>query len=90
MRNESEDILRIACEIENYLSAHPRGTDTLTGVLNWWIPKQRYIEAKERVEKALDYLVREGKVHRVRKSDGTSLYSKAESDDGKPPHRGQC
>ena len=77
MRNEGKDILRIAREIENYLSAHPRGTDTLTGVLNWWIAQQRYMEAKERVKQALDYLIREGKVLRVPMSDGTALYSKA-------------
>jgi len=86
MRNEAEDILRIAREIENYLLAHPKGSDTLTGVLNWWIPHQRYMEAKERVEQALDYLIREGKVLRVPMSDGSALYSKAKSDDGKPTH----
>lgn len=81
MRYKGEDISRIAREIENYLSAHPRGTDTLTGVLNWWIAQQRYMEAKERVEQALDYLVRNGKVLRVLMSDGTALYSKPKSDD---------
>ena len=77
MQNIQEEILRIAGEIETYLAAHPRGTDTLTGVLTWWIAQQRYIEAKNRVEQALDYLVHKGVVHRELRSDGTALYSKS-------------
>lgn len=77
MQNINEDVMRVAREIENYLSVHPRGTDTLTGVLTWWIEQQRYMEAKERVEQALDYLVHKGSVHRELRSDGTALYSKS-------------
>lgn len=89
MRNEDEIIIRVARDIESYLSTHPKGADTVTGVLNWWIPQQRYMEARERVEQALDYLVREGKMRRVLLSDGTVLYSKVKSDNGKPTHREQ-
>ncbi len=83
MQNDAEHILRIAREIENYLSAHPRGTDTLAGVANWWIAQQRFMESKERVEKALDYLVRQGKVIRRITPDGTALYANPKSDDDK-------
>lgn len=85
MQNVHEDISRIAAEIENYLAAHPRGKDTLTGVLTWWIAQQRYIEAKERVEKALEYLVLKGKVHRDMMPDGSVIYSKP-IDDRQPKH----
>jgi hypothetical protein len=81
MQNESKDILRIAREIENYLSTHPKVMDTSTGVLNWWIAKQRYMEAKGQVEHALNYLVRKGKVERVMMTDGTTLYLKSKSDE---------
>ena len=83
MQNDAEHILRIAREIENYLSAHPRGTDTLTGVANWWITQQRFMESKERVEKALEYLVQQGKVLRKVTPDGTAIYSNPKNYDEK-------
>ncbi|MBT8342761.1 MAG: hypothetical protein HKP58_01810 [Desulfatitalea sp.] len=89
MGNIHEDVLRIAREIEDYLEAHPRGTDTLTGVLTWWIAQQRFMEAKENVEQALDYLVNKGKVNRELRSDGTALYSKSMSDNEKANCQGQ-
>lgn len=78
MQSEDQEIVSIAHEIEAYLSTHPRASDTLIGVLQWWLTQQRYMEAKERVEFALNYLVQEGKVNMQQLPGGRVLYSKAD------------
>ena len=76
---DDDDILRAAQEIEDYLSAHPNASDTLIGVLQWWLSQQRYVEAHGTVESALDYLVQQGKVRKHITHDGTVVYAKQQT-----------
>jgi len=64
-----------SAEILRYLRAHPQAADTVDGIVLWWLPRQRYEEAVDRVQHALDDLVARGLVGRIRLVDGTVLYS---------------
>lgn len=47
----------VAQALLRYLQTHPDAADTLEGVVKWWLPRQRYLDAMERVEAALELLV---------------------------------
>lgn len=47
----------VAQALLRYLQAHPDAADTLEGVVKWWLPRQRYLDAFECVEAALELLV---------------------------------
>ena len=66
-----------------YLHAHPQAADTLRGIVNWWLPRQRYDHSCQRIEKALDGLVAEGLLHRDQLPGGEILY--ALNDSTNPP-----
>jgi hypothetical protein len=59
----------------DYLGRHPRAADTLDGIVQWWLPQQRYVTARTRIEAVLDRLLDQGTLHLRRLPDGTSLYS---------------
>jgi hypothetical protein len=50
-------LLGLAEEILQYLQAHPNASDTLLGITEWWLLKQRIEIAANDVQKALDQLV---------------------------------
>jgi len=58
-----------------YLGAHPHAADTLDGILSWWLPRQRYVSARERIEVSLSRLVHRGVLRRDRLPDGSDLYA---------------
>lgn len=58
-----------------YLHAHPQAADTLRGIVNWWLPRQRYESDSQRIEHVLSDLVIEGLLHRNRLPDGEVLYA---------------
>jgi hypothetical protein len=53
-------LLGLAEEILRYLQAHPNACDTLLGIMEWWLLKQRIEIAANDVQKALDQLVARG------------------------------
>ncbi len=61
-RNTNADIAAIAQEIKRYLDTHPNAADSLDGIVQWWLPRQRYGDAIEKVKKAMDRLVQTGDV----------------------------
>jgi hypothetical protein len=65
-------------EILAYLDAHPQAADSLEGIVLWWLPRQRFVEARERIQESLDELVERGLVKRTQLPDGTVLYGKPE------------
>ena len=58
-----------------YLRDHPQAADTLDGIVEWWLPLQRYETARLRIERALDKLVADGTLHREQLRDGATLYA---------------
>jgi hypothetical protein len=58
-----------------YLRHHPQAADTLRGIVNWWLPLQRYESEWQQIEHVLGRMVAEGLLHRERLPDGEVLYA---------------
>jgi Fe2+ or Zn2+ uptake regulation protein len=65
-------------EILLYFHEHLSAADTVEGIMDWWLPRQRYEQSKERIQKALDELVAQGLIKRINLIDGTVIYSNGE------------
>jgi hypothetical protein len=61
-------------EILAYLRGHPAAADTVDGIIEWWLPRQRHETAKAAIQRALDDLVAEGKIDELVSDVGTRLY----------------
>ena len=72
--NDQDEIRSIAMEIKHYLDEHPNAADSVEGIAKWWLTRQRYEEALERVQKALDYLVVNGMVQSVKARTDKVIY----------------
>lgn len=72
---DGSDMARLSDEILRYLRAHPRAADTVDGIVEWWLPRQRRDEAVDQVQRALDALVGRGLVEKIVLVDGTVLYA---------------
>jgi hypothetical protein len=68
-------------EILAYLRAHPQASDSLEGIVSWWLPA-RFSAARDVVQDSLDRLVARALVERTRLADGTVVYRRAP--DGPP------
>jgi hypothetical protein len=65
-------------EIQAYLLTEPGASETLQGIVEWWIFRQRFEEAWATVEEALQHLMAAGLVRRTRLADGSFLFARAE------------
>ncbi len=74
-RQDEPALARLSDEILSYLRAHPQAADTVDGIVEWWLPRQRHDEAVDRVQHALDELVARGLVDKITLVDGTVLYA---------------
>lgn len=76
---QSRDAAKPGCEIETsvlaYLDHHPQAADTLRGIVNWWLPQQRYESGCQRIEQVLGSLVAQGKLRCDRLPGGEALYA---------------
>ena len=79
---EESRIAQLRDEILKYLGAHPQAADTVEGIANWWLPRQRYEEDIQKVQQALDGLVERGLVAKTTLADGTILYEHLEQNSG--------
>jgi len=68
-------LARLSDEILRYLRAHPQAADTVDGIVEWWLPRQRYDEAVDQVQLVLDELVARRLVDQITLVDGTVLYA---------------
>ena len=64
-RQDEPALARLSDEILSYLRAHPQAADTVDGIVEWWLPRQRHDEAVDRVQHALDELVARGLVDKI-------------------------
>lgn len=60
--------------ILRYLAAHPEACDSLEGVCDWWLLRQRRDDARSDVAVALADLVAAGKIMVSKGPGGRSLY----------------
>lgn len=68
------DVRQLADDILQYLSKHPDAADTLEGVVNWWLLRQRYENAMAMVSQALELLVKQGDLTRIKHRGSPSIY----------------
>ena len=66
----AEDILR-------YLRNHPQARDTLDGIHDWWLLRERYRQKRALVQQALEYMVGQDLVARTTNPDGVTIYEAA-------------
>lgn len=52
----------VALLIKNYLSQHPDSEDTVVGITNWWVKKQKLHDSMVAVDCALKMLESEGEI----------------------------
>ena len=75
-QEQKQRIKSVAQEISRYIEKRPNAAETVEGVTNWWISRQRIEESVEVVENALEYLVARDLL--VKRSLGRqTLYMKA-------------
>jgi hypothetical protein len=58
-----------------YLRHRPQAADTLRGIVNWWLPQQRYENGCQRIEQVLRGLVARGLLRRDPLPHGEVLYA---------------
>jgi hypothetical protein len=67
-----------SCDVKQailrYVERHPRSAETSEGVARWWLTRQRFEDAIETVQAALDELVGEGKLERHVVPGGLPVY----------------
>jgi hypothetical protein len=64
----------VAGEILRYLRDHPKAADTLDGIANWWLPRQRLTESVSLVRGALTLLEARQEIDRQQMADGQVVY----------------
>ena len=67
VKNESP----IERQILDYLASYPEAQDTLRGIVEWWLPKQKIVQATTDVEAALKALVAKRQLSTRTGPDGT-------------------
>lgn len=71
---ETSHIESIAKEIESYLADKHKAADTLEGILNWWVMRQRLKESEQDVAQAIQLLKIKGKISSRIMVDGTEIF----------------
>lgn len=73
--NDAKAIERTAKLIVAYLCSRKQASDTIDGIANWWIMRQRLHEEKRHVEQAVEFLFDQGLIEKRTLSDGSVLYT---------------
>ena len=68
-------VVDLALKIMHYLEQHPHSKDTLDGIRTWWLSNDPAHIPISRVERAVDWLIRNHKVVREPLPDGGEVYS---------------
>ena len=64
----------LAAAILRYVASCPDACDTVDGICDWWIPRQRYVDSKDDVQAALELLEANGQIDARAGADGQILY----------------
>ena len=64
----------IAIHVEQYVARHTRAADTVRGIRQWWLPSELRSVSDKSVERALEILIANGTLERVRLDSGTVIY----------------
>lgn len=69
----------VASEILRYLERRPKASDTLEGILDWWLPRIRLEEATESVRHALELLESRSLIEQVRLTPQRVIYRRVDA-----------
>jgi hypothetical protein len=70
----SSSIEEVAQAILRYVTAHPDACDSLEGICDWWLVRQRRDDARRDVAAALESLLASGRIEAWRCADGLTVY----------------
>ena len=73
-KSDADSVDEIADTILRYVASRPNACDSIDGICEWWIPRQRYVLAKEQVLAALELLKTKGQIETRTGADGNVLY----------------
>lgn len=68
----------LAAVILRYISSRPNACDTLEGVTDWWLARQRYEDSYTGVAAALKLLLERGQAEAIPAADGHVVYRAVE------------
>ena len=74
IKQDVDSVDELAETILRYVTSCPDAADTIDGICEWWIPQQRYVQAKSDVLAALELLEARGQIHTRTGADGQVLY----------------
>ncbi len=74
MKQGNDSVGDLAGTIFRYLASCPNACDTVDGICEWWIPRQRYVETKGDVLAALELLKADGRIDMRNCADDQVLY----------------
>jgi Fe2+ or Zn2+ uptake regulation protein len=83
---QDKQVDRLAAEILRYLRGHPHASDSVEGIAQWWIKRQRLEETLDQVQQALDRLVARSLVQSHTSAAGGTRYS-LRADRGSDPEQ---
>lgn len=63
--NTAQEKRELAETVVGYLKEHPGGMDTLEGIAEWWVPRQKIRVDVEKLADALEELIQQGALERV-------------------------
>jgi hypothetical protein len=72
---------QLAAVILRYIRSHPDACDTLQGVTEWWLARQRYEDTRTGVAAALEFLLEQGQAEAAQGADGRVVYRARKAED---------
>ncbi len=73
------DVNTIAGKIMGYLKKRPMASDSLDGIIHWWLIQQSILDNKMLVQQALEQLAEQGKVRKSVNPRRETVYSLGEA-----------
>jgi len=77
MTSTTPTVTNVAETILRYVTAHPEACDSLEGICDWWLARQRRDDARCEVAAALQYLVARGEIEVATGPGGRTVYRAA-------------
>lgn len=72
--SSTSSIERLAGVILRYVSAHPEACDSLEGICDWWLMRQRHDDALRDVAAAVEILLERGHIEAWSGAGGRQVY----------------
>ena len=80
MQAEASEIKSVASQIKAHFLENPQAAETLEGIVRWWLLRQQFNKAWTTVSSALNELVEQGFLRRIKNPGGKVVYSLARNE----------